>query len=28
MFTQFDEEQQSKTKISLYDVLSLYIQIY
>ncbi|TNV84738.1 hypothetical protein FGO68_gene16543 [Halteria grandinella] len=28
MFTQFDDEQQSKTKTSLYDVLSNYIQLY
>jgi hypothetical protein len=28
MFTQFDEEQTSKTKVSLYDVMSLYIQLY
>ena len=28
MFTQFDDEQSSKTKVSLYDVLSLYIQLY
>ncbi len=28
MFAQFDEEQSSKTKISLYDVMSLYIQLY
>ena len=28
MFTQLDEEQSSKTKISLFDVMSLYIQLY
>lgn len=28
MFTQFEDEQQSKTKVSLYDVLSNYIQLY
>jgi hypothetical protein len=28
LFTQFDDEQQSKTKVSLYDVLSNYIQLY
>ena len=27
-FTQFDDEQGSKFKISLYDVLSNYIQLY
>jgi hypothetical protein len=28
IFTQFDEEQQSKTTVSLYDVLSNYIEFY
>ena len=27
-FTQFDDEQSSKTKVSLYDVLAIYIQLY
>lgn len=28
MFTQFDEEQESKLGVSLYDVMGLYIQVY
>lgn len=28
LFTQFDEEQESKTKVSLYDVLANYIELY
>jgi hypothetical protein len=28
MFTQFDDDQASKTRITMYDVLSLYIQLY
>ena len=28
MFTQFDEEQESKLKKSLYDVMALYLQVY
>ena len=28
LFTQFDDEQASKTRTSLYDVLSTYIQLY
>lgn len=28
MFTQYDEEQESKLAISLYDVMAMYIQVY
>ena len=28
MFTQFDDEQESKLAISLYDVMALYLQVY
>jgi len=28
MFTQFDEEQESKLAKSLYDVMAIYIQLY
>ena len=28
LFTQFDDEQESKTQLSLYDVLAAYIELY